>query len=303
VRCVERFVPFSSSSRRSWWLLLLLLLSWSRLIIITNRGSFFLAFFSSYSPEKTDVWALLNYPSSHFVPTLQSIATTSNIMSEASSSSEEHYLESFLSVQLPKLGLDYDTYGPYVVGVFHRNEGDALLDEEELDGVLELLRASSDDNHDDVAWEQLKRDVIAKHEDYTREFQKVQEKQRQEAQLREQERLRHDIEIARTMPVEKKKHVLTAIMDEEQKRALVERFAYYEELQEEEESEADILVSNKHVAHEANATKTTKESRSAQKTKTTTKREEQAATKQQKLLKMKAKEERRKRATKSERRR
>jgi hypothetical protein len=224
-------------------------------------------------------------------------------MSEASSSSEEHYLESFLSVQLPKLGLDYDTYGPYVVGVFHRNEGDALLDEEELDGVLELLRASSDDNHDDVAWEQLKRDVIAKHEDYTREFQKVQEKQRQEAQLREQERLRHDIEIARTMPVEKKKHVLTAIMDEEQKRALVERFAYYEELQEEEESEADILVSNKHVAHEANATKTTKESRSAQKTKTTTKREEQAATKQQKLLKMKTKEERRKRATKSERRR
>jgi hypothetical protein len=302
VRCVERFVPFSSSSRRSWWLLLLLLLSWSRLIIITNRGSFFLAFFSSYSPEKTDVWALLNYPSSHFVPTLQSIATTSNIMSEASSSSEEHYLESFLSVQLPKLGLDYDTYGPYVVGVFHRNEGDALLDEEELDGVLELLRASSDDNHDDVAWEQLKRDVIAKHEDYTREFQKVQEKQRQEAQLREQERLRHDIEIARTMPVEKKKHVLTAIMDEEQKRALVERFAY-EELQEEEEGEADKLVSNKHVAHEANATKTTKESRSAQKTKTTTKREEQAATKQQKLLKMKAKEERRKRATKSERRR
>jgi hypothetical protein len=228
-------------------------------------------------------------------------------MSEASEAEEEeHYLESFLSVQLPKLGLDYDTYGPYVVGVFHVGESsntDAAFDEEELDSVLELLRASSDDHHDDVAWEQLKRDVIAKHEEYTRELQKVQEKQRHEAQLREQERLRHDIEIARTMPVEKKKHVLTAIMDEEQKRALVERFAYYEELQEEEESEADILVSNKHVAHEANATKTTKESRSAQKTKTTTKREEQAATKQQKLLKMKTKEERRKRATKSERRR
>jgi hypothetical protein len=98
------------------------------------------------------------------------------------------------------------------------------------------------------------------------------------------------------MPVEKKKHVLTEM--DEQKRALVERFAY-EELpeEEEEESEADILVSNKHVAHEANATKKTKESRSAQKTKTTTKREEQAATKQQKLLKIKAKEERRKRVT------
>jgi hypothetical protein len=298
VRCVERFVPFFFFSAFV-------------VVNITNRGSFFLAFFSSYSPEKTDVWALLNYPSSHFVPTLQSIATTSNIMSEASSSSsEEHYLESFLSVQLPKLGLDYDTYGPYVVGVFHVGESsntDAAFDEEELDSVLELLRASSDDHHDDVAWEQLKRDIIAKHEDYTRELQKVQEKQRHEAQLREQERLRHDIEIARTMPVEKKKHV-AEIMDEEQKRALVERFAYYEELQEEEEEQqsgADILVSNKHVAHEANATKTMKESRSsAQKTKTTTtKREEQAATKQQKLLKMKAKKERRKRATKSERRR
>mmetsp|Transcript_12010 Transcript_12010/g.21849 ORF Transcript_12010/g.21849 Transcript_12010/m.21849 type:complete len:231 (+) Transcript_12010:323-1015(+) len=223
---------------------------------------------------------------------------------EASSSSEaeEHYLESFLSVQLPKLGLDYDTYGPYVVGVFNvgQSTDDAAFDENELDQVLELLRASSEDNesHSKEVWEQLKRDIIAKHEEYTRELQQVQEKQRQEAHLREQERLRHDIEIA-TMPVEKKKQE----MDEQQKRALVERFAYYELLPEEEESEADILVSNKHFAHEANATKTTKESRSAQKTKTTTKREEQAATKQQKLLKIKAKEERRKRATKSERRR
>jgi hypothetical protein len=231
-------------------------------------------------------------------------------MSEASEAEEEeHYLESFLSVQLPKLGLDYDTYGPYVVGVFDVGESsntDAAFDEEELDSVLELLRASSDDHHDDVAWEQLKRDIVAKHEEYTRELQKVQEKQRQEAQLREQERLRHDIEIARTMPVEKKKQHVAEIMDEQQKRALVERFAY-EELQEEEEeqqSEADIVVSNKHVVHEANATKTTtKESRLSAQKKTTTKREEQAATKQQKLLKMKAKEERRKRATKSERRR
>jgi hypothetical protein len=201
----------------------------------------------------------------------------------------------------------YDTYGPYLVGVFNVGQSthDAAFDENELDEVLELLRASSEDNesHSKEVWEQLKRDIIAKHEEYTRELQQVQEKQRQEAHLREQERLRHDIEIARTTqpPVEKKKHEMDA-----QKRALVERFALYEELpeEEEEESEADILVSNKHVAHEANATKTTKESRSAQKTKTTTtKREEQAATKQQKLLKMKAKEERRKRATKSERRR
>jgi hypothetical protein len=51
------------------------------------------------------------------------------------------------------------------------------------------------------------------------------------------------------MPVEKKKHVL-AEMDE-QKQALVERIAY-EELQEEEE---ESIVSNKRVAHEPNATK------------------------------------------------
>jgi hypothetical protein len=228
---------------------------------------------------------------------------------EASSSSEaeEHYLESFLSVKLPKLGLDYDTYGPYVVGVFNVGQSthDAAFDENELDEVLALLRASSDDDdesHSKEVWDQLKRDIIEKHEEYTRELQKVQEKQRQEAHLREQERLRHDIEIAKTTQPVDKKHVTE--MDE-QKRALMERFAYKElqEEEEEEESEADILVSNKHVAHEANATKTTKESRSAQKTKTTTKREEQAATKQQKLLKMKAKEARRKRATKSERRR
>mmetsp|Transcript_12014 Transcript_12014/g.21855 ORF Transcript_12014/g.21855 Transcript_12014/m.21855 type:complete len:283 (+) Transcript_12014:148-996(+) len=232
------------------------------------------------------------------------IMMTSSEEASSSSEAEEHYLESFLSVQLPKLGLDYDTYGPYVVGVFNvgQSTDDAAFDENELDQVLELLRASSDEEScSDEVWDQLKRDIIEKHEEYTRELQKVQEKQRQEAHLREQERLRHDIEIARTTQPVDKKHVTE--MDEQQKRALVERFAYYEELPEEEESEADILVSNKHFAHEANATKTTKESRSAQKTKTTTKREEQAATKQQKLLKIKAKEERRKRATKSERRR
>jgi hypothetical protein len=187
------------------------------------------------------------------------------------------------------------------MGVFNvgQSTDDAAFDENELDGVMELLRASSEEeSYSNKVWDQLKRDIIEKHEEYIRELQNVQEKQRHKAHLREQERLRHDIEIAK-MPVEKKKQEM-----DEQKRALVERFAFYEELpEEEEESEADILVSNKHVAHEANATKTTKESRSAQKTKTTTKREEQAATKQPKLLKMKAKEERRKRATKSERRR
>ncbi len=109
--------------------------------------------------------------------------------------------------------------------------------------------------------------------------------------------MRHDIEIAKTtQPPVEKKHEMN-----EQKRALVERFAYYEELPEEEECDADILVSNKHVSHYVNATKTMKETQSAQKT--TTKRQEQAATKQQKLLKIKAKEERRKRSIKSERRR
>jgi hypothetical protein len=34
-------------------------------------------------------------------------------------------------------------------------------------------------------WDQLKRDILEKHEEYTRELQKVQEKQRHEAQLRE----------------------------------------------------------------------------------------------------------------------
>jgi hypothetical protein len=142
---------------------------------------------------------------------------TSSEEAPSSSEAEEHYLESFLSVQLPTLGLDYDTYGPYVVGVFNvgQSTDDAAFDENELDGVMELLRASSDDNelHSKEVWEQLKRDIIAKHEEYTRELQKVQEKkQRREAHLREQERLRHDIEIAK-IPVEKKKQE----MDEQQK--------------------------------------------------------------------------------------
>jgi hypothetical protein len=97
-------------------------------------------------------------------------------------------------VQLPKLGLDYDTYGPYMVAwwecfmVMRAMHWMHAL--EELDGVMELLRASSDEeshsSNDDV-WDQLKWDILEKHEEYTRELQKVQEKQRRKAQLREQE--------------------------------------------------------------------------------------------------------------------
>jgi hypothetical protein len=101
---------------------------------------------------------------------------------EASSSeAEEHYLESFLAVQLPKLGLDYDTYGPYVVGVFNVGQSmDDAFNENELDDVLEILRASSEEesySSDNHVWDQLEWDVIEKHEEYTRELQKVQEKQ------------------------------------------------------------------------------------------------------------------------------
>ena len=56
-----------------------------------------------------------------------------------------HYLTSYMTKILPELGLDYDTYGPYVTG-FANNEEE---DESSLDDLIELLQASSETQGDD----------------------------------------------------------------------------------------------------------------------------------------------------------
>jgi hypothetical protein len=209
---------------------------------------------------------------------------------------DNHYLSEFLCERLPALGLDYETYGPYVVGA----AGSETMDEEELDAVLELLQASSESHGDDASeWQQLKMEIQQRQQKYQQERQEALVKQREALHRQEQERLQHEIELAKNQPVEKKSKHLNEM--DAQKRALVERFAYEQEENDddEEEEEGEAVISNKDVAAQANLEKA-REQRQSQKS---TKKQEQEATKQAKLQKSKIKEERRKRAQKSERKR
>ncbi|EJK54320.1 hypothetical protein THAOC_26064, partial [Thalassiosira oceanica] len=56
-----------------------------------------------------------------------------------------HHLDRYLETALPALGLDAETYGPYLTG---SDEGDV-----ELDDIIELFQASSESHSDDdEAW-------------------------------------------------------------------------------------------------------------------------------------------------------
>ncbi len=73
---------------------------------------------------------------------------------------EDHYLDSFLSQKLPELGLDAETYAPYVTG----NDGD---DDDDLNELIELLRASSESHgDDDDAWKEFRDEISRRRKDY-----------------------------------------------------------------------------------------------------------------------------------------
>ena len=71
---------------------------------------------------------------------------------------EDHYLDEYLSEALPKLGLDAETYGPYVTGFANEDEDT----DEGLDDLIELLRASSESHGDDDTSWQVFRDEISR---------------------------------------------------------------------------------------------------------------------------------------------
>ncbi len=84
-----------------------------------------------------------------------------------------HLLQSYLDETLPTLGLDSDTYSPYVIACLDNGsvggdgQGEVEVDEEELNEIMELLRASSESHSDDGAvWDEMKSEVLRHHKDY-----------------------------------------------------------------------------------------------------------------------------------------
>ncbi len=90
-----------------------------------------------------------------------------------SSSDDAPHLSAFLQVRLVELGLDYDTYGPYVLGIEVGNndidiDNDDDIDndeeaQEQVDQVCQLLQASSESEtyaDDDAIWTELGRQIF-----------------------------------------------------------------------------------------------------------------------------------------------
>ncbi|KAL7556411.1 hypothetical protein ACA910_017393 [Epithemia clementina (nom. ined.)] len=82
----------------------------------------------------------------------------------ATSEDDDHALSDFLRERLPQVGLDYDTYGPYVLPLLLSSSPSDADDEEEnkeeWDSVMELLQASSESHSDDNdVWLTLRQDI------------------------------------------------------------------------------------------------------------------------------------------------
>ena len=222
---------------------------------------------------------------------------------------DDHALSDFLRGRLPQVGLDYDTYGPYVLPLLLNDDDGGDEIEEEWDSVMELLQASSESHSDDDAvWVTLRQDIQkswADHNETTR--QREQKEQAQRAQhmeevLAEERRTAEKAAAEAAAAEEHKTHG-----DQEQqlsesdvaKRALLDRFGYEDDGEGRTGESESNSMSNQQVAAAVRNDKM-KEAKSQN---VQSKKDEQAKTAQSKIEKARVKEERRKRTAKGERRR
>jgi hypothetical protein len=214
---------------------------------------------------------------------------------------EAHALEPFLTKRLTDLGLDYETYGPYVLPLLTEVEH---ADEDDWEGVMQLLQASSESHcDDDQAWKDLRVDIDATwktHRDAVIESEKQELGHKNQEMKEILERDRQKAAEAAILEEEKKKakpaETSNKVVDEA-KRAMIARYAFEED--DENEEEEDAPETNKQVA-----ARTSREKSAEEKNKhVVTKREEQQKTAAERMGKAKLKEERRERSTKQERKR
>jgi hypothetical protein len=229
-------------------------------------------------------------------------------MSEPRIEEEEgqHTLTSFLEERLPALGLDAETYTPYLLPLLTEED----KDEEEWEAVLELLQASSETHSDDTeAWQTLRVDC----QTAWRNHQLVVVAQQQaaadarEAQLQaEREQVAQDLarqQQEKAITTTKVGSGGTTVVDEKAKQALVARYAY--DMDEDatgggtNKTDDDTPLTNKQIAAQA----ALEQARQLRGQAVTTKKDEQQKTAKAKQEKARLKEERRKRATKGERKR
>ena len=260
-------------------------------------------------------------------------------MNDDTDTDDMHYLDSFLQERLPALGLEYETYGPYVRGLVgddddnaddeHNNNNnsnhdnddnhhdDTMDPDSDWNDVLELLQASSETHADDpnAFLVVLKRQLHERRAQHRADVQRRAQAQRIERHAHEQAMLARDIELAKLRKNDEDELMMkqqsskgSAVMDDA-KRLIVARFEYDEsELYGEDgtlvklssaDADGEQVLTNKDAAAMAHQEKLNQ----MKSQKTTSKKDEQLKTKQAKLDKVKQKEERRNKAQKGERHR
>ena len=221
---------------------------------------------------------------------------------------EQHWLTEFLTEVLPTLSLDPETYCPYITGCV-----DTFEDEDELDEIIELCRASSETHSDNEdVWVQLKADILAKHEEFKVVLKKRQEQEMEKINQEEANKKLEELKEIQKIEEKRKRDAEERELRRKQmdpsQRAFIEQYAYDQSeaydnegklIENKNDGGAEEVVTNRQVAEQMRQEKTQQ-----MRTKSSTsKKEEQMKTKNVKIEKMKQKEERQKRAQKGERRR
>mmetsp|Transcript_6533 Transcript_6533/g.9921 ORF Transcript_6533/g.9921 Transcript_6533/m.9921 type:complete len:244 (-) Transcript_6533:1250-1981(-) len=233
-------------------------------------------------------------------------------------------LHSYLNETLPSLGLDSDTYSPYVIGCLENNDESnhgEEVNEEELNEIIELLRASSESHSDDeIVWNELKNEVLKHHGNHQRYLLEKKNAELNEMKKADEEKRQKEIEAAMEAQREmesRKQQAETQEIDSA-KKALLDQYGY--DTSEQFDKDGNVVDpntsgSNKKSGPSAEGGEDLNNRAAAQKAQTekaqnlrksqnqSSKKDERIKTKNAKLDKMKQKEERRKRATKGERRR
>jgi hypothetical protein len=237
-----------------------------------------------------------------------------------------HAMAPFLEERLPALGLDYETYGPYILPLLTTTTttaatqddidcgGDVPPDneaDEEWNTVLELLQASSsleDGAADDmILWQTFRSDIETAWRKRQIDQQQKRAAQQSRLALAVQAQMERDRQLdllAQERQEEASELLRNNKVDDEAKRRLVEQYGYEASDDDEEQQPGaagePVVANNREVAQqlEQAKTKAMREHKSQP-----TKQEEQLKTKEAKKTKEMLKEERRKRAVKGERRR
>jgi hypothetical protein len=98
------------------------------------------------------------------------------------------FLHSYLNETLPTLGLDPDTYSPYVMGCLAENMGEDEANLEDLDQIIELLQASSETHSDDESvWNDLKSETLKLHVNYLNDL-----KEKKNMELMDKQKVREN---------------------------------------------------------------------------------------------------------------